>query len=146
METEYRKSYKGLVLWLVGYTALTGFSPSASRACVMCIVALAAHVFLRRGHVLNALCLCALVFLALCPPIAFSLGFQLSVLAVFGLTLFSRLAAWWLQALLPARLQALAEPMGATLAATLPTVPVTVATFVQFPLIAPFSTMVLSEK
>ncbi len=124
------------------YVALTGFSPSAMRAAVMCVVALSAAAGGRRKHVCTALSLCVLAFIALDPANAYSLSFVLSVLAVLGLVVLGPLASCWVAHVAPARLSKAASGIGVTLAATLATLPVTVPMFAQFPLIVPFATLV----
>ena len=124
------------------YVALTGFSPSALRAGVMCVVALASGSLGRRRHVCSALALCVLAFLAANPANAYSLSFVLSVLAVLGLVVIGPLASCWVAHVAPARFSKAASGIGVTLAATLATLPVTVPMFAQFPLIVPFATLV----
>ncbi len=124
------------------YVALTGFSPSALRAGVMCMVALVSGNLGRRRHVCSALALCVLAFLALNPANAYSLSFVLSVLAVLGLVVLGPLASCWVAHVAPARFSKSASGIGVTLAATLATLPVTVPMFAQFPLIVPFATLV----
>ena len=85
-----------LVAALVVYVAITGFAASAIRACTMCSVALVLGMTRQRAHVPSGLALCVFVFLGLSPPMAFSLGFQLSVLSVFGLVVFGAWASYWL--------------------------------------------------
>ena len=126
---------------LVFYVALTGFSPSALRAGVMCVVALVAAGSGRRRHVCTALAFCVVAFLALEPANAYSLSFLLSVLSVFGLLVLGPLASCWVSHVLPARLSRLGEGVGVTLAATLVTLPVTVPLFAQFPLVVPLATL-----
>ena len=133
-----------LATLLGGYVALTGFAPSALRSCAMCLVASASGLGLRRGHGLTGLWLCILMFLGIWPDLAFSVGYQLSVLAMLGLMLLSPLFADWLKLLLPKRLHVLADPLAATLAATAPTLAVTLPTFNQLPLISPLSTLLAS--
>lgn len=131
-----------ILLVLVFYVALTGFSASALRSCVMCGVALAAGIAQRRKHVISALSLCVFVFLGLSPSIAFTLGFQLSVLAVFGLVIYEPLFETWIGCLIPARFDNLTSAIATTLAATLMTLPVTVSQFAQLPLISPLANLI----
>lgn len=128
-----------LLVMLACYVALTGFSPSALRAGCMCGVSMLAGLLKRRKSVLAALSLCAFALLGLSPHIAFSLGFELSVLAVLGLVLFAPLVQAWAHRLLPCRMQRLAEPVAATLAATLMTLSLTIPQFAQLPLVSPLA-------
>ncbi len=75
-----------VALW--AYAALTGFSPSVTRAVVMASVYLFGRVIQRPGVPLNSLCFAALVILVVWPASLFSIGFQLSFAAVAGILLF----------------------------------------------------------
>ena len=129
---------------LVLYVALTCFAASALRSLAMCATALCAGLVGRRSHVPSALALCVLVFVCANPNTAFTVGFQLSVLSVGGLVLFSPLVELWLAWALPQRLGELAGPIAATIAATLATLPVTVPMFSQLPVVSPLSTLLAS--
>ncbi len=133
-----------LALLLGAYVALTCFAPSALRAFAMCAAVLAAAGFKRRNHALSALGACVVLFLALCPSLAFSLGFELSVLCMAGLLVLAPLIAVWVAQALPRRLADLSEALAATFAANLATLPVTVGLFCQVPLISPLSTVLVS--
>lgn len=133
-----------LVLLLCAYVALTAFSPSAMRACAMCAAGLIAFLFSRRRHVLSSLALCVIAFLALQPCLVFSMSYQLSCLCMVGLILLSPLVSLWIRLLFPARLGQLGDAAGATLAANLVTMPVTVPLFAQLPLISPLATFLAS--
>ena len=127
---------------LVLYVALTCFSFSALRACAMSAIALMAQSAKRRGHVISALSLSMLLFVGLSPPVAFSLGFTLSVLAVGGLVVFGPLFHAWFAYVIPAKLEKTATAVSATCAATFLTLPVTVPLFAQLPLISPISNLI----
>ena len=77
------------VLWLapalVAYTAATGMSASAVRACVMAIVFWSAPFFSRKPDGPTALAMAALLILACVPTQLFDIGFLLSFVAVAGL-------------------------------------------------------------
>ena len=129
---------------LAFYVALTCFAPSAERSYVMCAAALVSGLAARRGHVPSALALCMLAFVCANPQTAFSTGFQLSVLSVGGLVLFAPLVEQWLVWALPDALGEIAQPVSATLSATMCTLPVTVPMFSQLPLVSPLSTLLVS--
>lgn len=133
-----------LALLLGIYVALTCFAASALRAYVMCLAALGASRFSRRGHPLSALSACVFLFLATTPRLAFSLGFELSVLCMVGILGLSPLVADWLRACVPRKLGSLTDGVAATLTANLATLPVTIPLFCQLPLISPLSTLVAS--
>ena len=130
-----------LIIALVIYVAITGFAASALRACMMCSVALILGMLGQRVYVLSGLALCVFAFLGLSPPIAFSLGFQLSVLSVLGLVIFAGLAHHWLGHALPRLPATISSSVSATIAASFMTLPVTVAQFAQLPLISPVANL-----
>ena len=71
------------------YCVLTGSSPPAVRATVMFGTYVAASIFQREADPLSALAAAALIILSYAPHDLFSVGFQLSFLAVLSLhTLF----------------------------------------------------------
>lgn len=76
-----------LVLWF--YAALTGLSPSVTRAVVMASVLLVAKMLHRRNSSLNSLCLAALAILIFSPADLSAIGFQLSFAAVLSILLFA---------------------------------------------------------
>jgi competence protein ComEC len=129
---------------LVSYVALTCFSPSAIRACAMCVTGLFAGSFARRPHAITALSLCVIVFLALDPTAAYSLSLQLSALAILGLIVFTPLISAWLARAFRGHLENVADAMAATFAATAGTLALTVPLFAQLPLISPLATLVVS--
>ena len=130
-----------LIIALVIYVAITGFAASALRACTMCTVALVLGMLGQRPYMLSGLALCVFVFLGLSPSIAFSLGFQLSVLSVLGLVIFAGLARHWLEHALPRLPASISSSVAATIAASFMTLPVTVSTFAQLPLISPVANL-----
>ncbi len=130
-----------LVIALVIYVAITGFAASAMRACTMCSVTLVLGMTGQRTYVLSGLALCVFVFLGLSPPMAFSLGFQLSVLSVLGLVLFGGLASHWLVHVAPRLPTSVSSSVAATVAASFMTLPVTVPAFAQLPLISPIANL-----
>lgn len=133
-----------VLLLLIGYVALTAFSPSAMRAFVMCAVGLSAFALQRRRHLVSSLALCVLLFLGIQPNLAFSLSLILSVLCMVGILIFTPLVGTWLKLLLPGRAQGAADAIAATLASSVLTFPVCLPMFAQLPLISPLSTMLVS--
>ncbi|PNY81829.1 DNA internalization-related competence protein ComEC/Rec2 [Deinococcus koreensis] len=117
---------------LIGYLALVGLSPSIMRAVIMGGVALVA-LALGRGKVdaHGLIALTALVCLLLFPLWLLDIGFQLSFLAVLGLTLSGQVAQR-----LPTRVpQWLRLALAATVLAEAATLPVIAGTFGQLPLV-----------
>lgn len=76
-----------LILWF--YAALTGLSPSVTRAVIMASVLLFAKMLHRRNSSLNSLCLAALAILIFSPADLTAIGFQLSFAAVLSILLFA---------------------------------------------------------
>lgn len=76
-----------VLLLLVGYAALTGFSPSVCRAVVMLSVVSVGYVLRRAALNINTLAVAAFLILLAQPGEVYALGFQLSFLAVAALML-----------------------------------------------------------
>ena len=85
-------------LWL--YVDITGASPSAERAFLMCALVIAAFTLRRPGNVLSALAASALFILLVDPMQLFSASFQMSygivaVLLLLGVPLAEAMLARW---------------------------------------------------
>jgi competence protein ComEC len=152
-----------VTLLLVSYVFLTGLQPSAIRACVMAFIASMATFVGRRGHIPSALATAAVGMLLLSPPTAFSVGFWLSVFAVFGLTIFCPLVSRYLTCLLPhsathppptrgriwyrirrmAR-RALVDPLALTVTAQVATLPITAPLFATISLVSPLANLLVT--
>lgn len=76
-----------VILW--AYVAITGFSPSVSRAAVMTTIYLTGRMLQRRTSAINSLMAAAIVILVISPEELFGIGFQLSFTAVMTIILFS---------------------------------------------------------
>ncbi len=72
-----------IALW--AYAVLTGLSPSVTRACFMCSVLLFCRLMNLQSNTMNALFFAAFFLLLKDPYSLFSVGFQLSFLAVLGI-------------------------------------------------------------
>lgn len=123
------------------YAALGGGGPAAIRAAIMGALLALAPALGRAYNVFTALALAALAMTALEPAVIYDAGFQLTVLATFGLPLLvppqrRRLAAWlrWM----PAG-GAIAELLAVTIAAQIATLPVLALTFQVISLVAPLA-------
>lgn len=79
------------------FAALTGFSPSVSRSCLMFSLVLMAKLSDREYDGPTALGFAALVMLALNPYVMTTVGFQLSVASVTGIYLFTPGIIMWLR-------------------------------------------------
>lgn len=86
-----RYIYSGLIiLMLWGYTLYSGMSPSVLRAVVMFTLYQIATMIYRDGTSLNVLSAAAIILLLINPLYIYDLGFQLSFVAMAGITLFYR--------------------------------------------------------
>ncbi len=74
-----------LILFLIFYTALSGFLPSVVRAAIMLLASLSGYLFGRRYDPLTALLLTASVMLLFSPYLIVNAGFLLSVAATYGI-------------------------------------------------------------
>ncbi len=74
------------ILLLIFYAALAEFSASVVRAVCMITVHILSKLIYRRYDLLTGVCSCALVMLLINPYYLFSIGFQLSYLAVLCLS------------------------------------------------------------
>jgi len=77
------------------YAILTALQPSALRSVGMLAILQSTRLVGRRSHSPSALCITACLMLLVHPPVAFSLGFWLSVFAVFGIAIFQPLVSVW---------------------------------------------------
>lgn len=119
-----RGSLQLVAVW--GFAFITGLAPSTLRAALMFSMFIINDMVARRVVPLNLLALAAIVMLLVDPLLLYDVGWQLSFSAVAGIMLAQ-----------PA-IQALHTPMGqgaaVSVAATLATMPVVVATFHRLPL------------
>lgn len=84
------------IIVLVLFGALAGFTPSVTRACLMCFLMLLARVLNRGYDSATALSFAVLVMLAVNPLVITDTGFQLSVGSVAGIYLFANRLQEWL--------------------------------------------------
>lgn len=71
------------VIWM--YALVTGFSPSVMRAATMFSVIIISEAFNKRANIYNSLGVAAFLLIIIDPYIIYSVGFQLSFAAVFGI-------------------------------------------------------------
>lgn len=109
-----------LAVAMIAFAALTGAEPSVIRALAMGLIIAVAISWGRPARALATLSASVVVLLAVDPLLATAVGFQLSVLAVAGIVIWSpHLAVRFSRAVTPTLARALAIPTAATLA-TLP--------------------------
>gem|GEM_PF-2433037 len=83
-----------MVLW--AFTLVTGMAPSTQRAAAMFSVLILANTLIKQSSTVNSLAAAALVILWVEPYQLYSVGFQLSFLALSGiLYLQPWIAGWW---------------------------------------------------
>ena len=139
-----RRTIAVLVATAIAYLVFTALQPSAFRACIMAAVAATAWFAGRRANSIAALVLAVGGLLVLDPSNAFAVGFQLSALGVAGLCLFMPLASWWMERLLPMRLEPVGQPLALTLVAQAATAPVAVPAFAMLSLVGPFANLIVA--
>ena len=82
------------IIW--SYALITGMSPSVLRAATMFTLMGLAQMRARNPSIFNPLALSAMVLVLFDPFIVFSVGFQLSYLALLGILLFQPvIVSWW---------------------------------------------------
>jgi competence protein ComEC len=82
------------IIW--SYALITGMSPSVLRAATMFSLIALAQMQSKSPSIFNPLALSALILLLYDPFIVFSVGFQLSYVALLGILLFQPLiVSWW---------------------------------------------------
>ncbi|MDR0500496.1 MAG: DNA internalization-related competence protein ComEC/Rec2 [Coriobacteriales bacterium] len=135
-KTPIRKSVEFAILAvvLVCYCILTALQPSAIRSTVMALAYAASLLCGRRGHSLSALGIAALSMLLVTPNTAFSLGFWLSVFAVFGIVVFSGLVQSWVRS----------SSLAMTLTAQTAILPISTPFFSMFSLIGPLANIIVA--
>lgn len=79
------------VLW--GYAVFTGMAPSVVRAVIMATMLMAGRISGRHTEPLNTLCAAAVIILLFRPYDIFSIGFQLTFLAVGAILMFAGVAS-----------------------------------------------------
>ena len=86
----------GIILIIWTYALITGMSPSVLRAATMFTLMGLAQMKARSPSIYNSLALSALILMVFDPYILYSVGFQLSYLAVFGIVLLQpKIAELW---------------------------------------------------
>lgn len=127
---------------LGGYTIFVGAPSSAVRAVVMSSLVLIAYAIGRRGSMIRLLLLAVVAMLAYEPfYIREDVGFQLSVLALYGLIVFSEPLGKFLKNILYFLPATLIDILTVTLAAQILTWPVLALNFGQVSAVAPVANL-----
>lgn len=118
------------ILWI--YAFITGLSPSVLRAAAMCSVATLAGPWGRRSSLYNTFAVSAFILLIHNPNLIYSVGFQLSYAAVFGIVKFypALVRLWEPSSWIVSKVW---EVSCVSLAAQLATFPLSLFYFHQFP-------------
>lgn len=125
------------VVCVVAYSVLVGLGPSVARAAVMAVVASLGLAFGRRPATDNALALAVATMVGIDASAIGDVGFLLSASATGGLLYLAEPISRRL-AFLPG---AIREGLAATLAATVPTVPIIAAVFGRVSLVSPLANL-----
>ena len=121
-----------IIVFLWGYAALTGFSPSVTRATVMFTFVLAGQLLQRDISIYNSLAASAFFICLFRPYDVFDTGFQLSYLAVLSIVYFQRHIYQLFHA--PNKtVNYIWQLLCVSTAAQIGTVPITLFIFHQFP-------------
>ncbi|MEQ8358435.1 MAG: ComEC/Rec2 family competence protein [Cytophagales bacterium] len=139
------------VMVLFAYAAITGFSPSVSRAVIMFSTLALSKLINRRSDIYNNLALAAFIILIIDPMMIFDLGFQLSFLAVLSIVFFYPYFTNKVE-ISNSMLDKMYKLSAVSLAAQIGTVPITLYYFHQFPnlfmlsnfIVIPFAGIILS--
>ncbi len=76
-----------VILFLVFFMMLVGFTPSVTRACIMCILTLASNIFFTKPNVYTSLAISSIIILLINPYYLLDIGFQLSFGGTIGIIL-----------------------------------------------------------
>ena len=119
-----------LIIWL--YALITGLAPSVQRAATMFTLMGMAQMKSRRSSIYNSLGLSAMLLMVFNPFIIYSVGFQLSYVAVFGIVLLQpKIRNLWKPR--HKMMMYVRETMSVGIAAQLATFPISVYYFHVFP-------------
>ena len=141
------------VIVILGYTLLVGASPAILRAAFMSALLVIGQSLRRRTFIASSLAF-ALIALTLLNPLAlWDIGFQLSMLAAFGIALFAvpithagdRLARRWLPTPLVGPMEGFVTPaLGTSLAAQFTVLPLIALVFGRVSLVSPIVNLLVA--
>lgn len=77
-----------IIVLMLGFAFITGFSPSVTRATIMFSFIAFGKLIRKQQYIVNTIAASACVILLIQPNALFQIGFQLSYLAVIGIVLF----------------------------------------------------------
>ena len=79
-----------VILFLIFFMALVDFTPSVTRACIMCILTLLADILFLKADVYQNLAISNFMILLINPYTILDIGFQLSFGGTIGIVIFSK--------------------------------------------------------
>ena len=85
-----RKTRIIIIICLIFYTILTGFSPSIVRASIMGILIMGSGLFYRKNDIWTSISLSLLIMLIYNPFLITNIGLQLSYLGTIGIIIFNK--------------------------------------------------------
>ena len=77
-----------LIFFLIFFMALIGFTPSVTRACIMCILTLIAEILFYKPDIYQNMSISLLIILVFNPYSILDIGLQLSFAGTLGIVLF----------------------------------------------------------
>ena len=115
------------LIW--GFCILSGLSPSILRACIMTTIVLCGTLLGRKNTIHVTLPLATFIFVMIDPRIVFDVGFQLSVMATFGLIYLQPSLVNIVKKVTKKEIGFVNDTLLTTLSCTLTTLPITIMTF-----------------
>lgn len=79
-----------LIIFLIFFMELVGFSSSVARACIMAIFQLLAGLLFKKSDIYQNLAISSLIILAINPYLLLDIGFQLSFGGTIGIVIFAK--------------------------------------------------------
>ena len=76
-----------VIVFLIFFMALVGFTPSVTRACIMSIISLLAGILFRKPNIYQNLAISSIIILLINPYSLLDIGFQLSFGGTIGIVL-----------------------------------------------------------
>lgn len=128
-----------LAISLIAFLSIIHWDPPAIRACMMTSLVSALHSLQRKAHPLHILLLTGGLMIAFDPSLLFSIGFQMSMMGMFGLIVLPNYFLPIHQKIFP---QAIAQSLSTSLSAMLILLPMTAWYFQTISLIGPIANLI----
>ncbi len=90
LKVGHRASSLVVLIVVALYAVIAGLNPPVVRAAVMVVIVCSGYLLKRQSNFLNSMSLAAIIVLLINPADLFSAGFQLSFVAVLGISFFMR--------------------------------------------------------